>query len=99
MKQMRRVPLLVICSLLSFATSAAAECAWVLWSTRYEMATGKPVAEPTLPEEAYETKSECIEALERDKKDAEARFKQDPNVKWYFACLPDAVDPRVPKAN
>jgi len=99
-----RVAVLVVVGLLTFATSASAECAWVVW------ATGSNV--PPEAVAAYSTVQECAKDLS-DHADA---FKRDgyivhgagPNSHAFhvvkgderhsYLCLPDTVDPRGPKA-
>jgi len=80
--------------LLTSATTAYAECAWVLWSTAMKQSTRY---EQTLPAEAFKTKEDCDRAFKRVTTKEEERRKTDTDTKYFHTCLPDTVDPRGPK--
>src|SRR2546425_2805462 len=90
----RRTILLVALCLLASATTANAECAWVLWSTAMRTSIRY---EHTLPADAYKTKEECDRAYDRRTAKEEERRKRDPDRQYFYICLPDTVDPRGPK--
>ena len=94
-----RIVLAVLCCLVALATSASAECAWVLW------VSGTKSEGRTIPPWAFDSfvqRAACVRAL--DANDVEAKrdgsfslrlnetFIQFSGTTWQ--CLPDTVDPR-----
>jgi hypothetical protein len=78
-------------AVLTLASSAWAECAWVLWSTLMKRST---LFEHTEPANAFKTKAECDRAYARVDAQEEQRRKTDEDTKHFYICLPDTVDPR-----
>ena len=94
LRQTSRVVVGASLALVVFASPAAAECAWVLWST----AMTKSIRyENTLPARGYKTRDECERELDRRQGREEARRREDPDTEYFFLCLPDTIDPRGPK--
>src|SRR5215813_10786997 len=87
---------------LSFATSASAECAWVLWIQ-------KIVPEIWAIQGAHTTAKECDTDLSQladvyskkcykvAKQARTATFEKGDEDRGYFFCLPETMDPRGPK--
>jgi hypothetical protein len=94
MMRLRRATLLVAFSLLTSATTASAECAWVLWM-QVALSTGGP--DQLTPLDAHPSKTVCDQAklqAQRVARDAERKVGVPEPV---LLCLPDTVDPRGPK--
>jgi len=77
----------MFCFLLAFPASAHAECAWVLWGQTVDPWN----ALVALPLGAWTSRGQCEE--ERRKRE---HAPEELRMAGY-TCLPDTVDPRVPK--
>ena len=99
-----RVLLVLVC-MLTTATSAFAECGWVVWSyalekgvERYTIASAHPTMEEcdaALHDAATVLTSKGYEIVGPAKH--AVLGKRGEHEFWRFLCVPDTVDPRGPK--
>jgi len=114
MRNVWRIVALSIC-LAALASSASAECAWVLW--RYELMTlasspSMPSASTWAVDDTADTRARCESLLT----EAGAKSAKEPEVQKVlptgviyqrngvlgarkYKCIPDTVDPRGPKGS
>ncbi len=87
----RRSPCILVttfCCLLAIATSASAECAWVLWTQA--LSPQRIELGPWNPAGGFDQRQECVQEETRILSLAQ---KDSLSTK----CLPETVDPRGPK--
>ena len=99
MKRLRRASVIAALSLLAWALTASAECAWVLWRSE---------ASSLIQLDAFDARPACVRLLDRYQRDGGQTYTHRmsqtqlvvtvPNVAVIeYTCLPDTLDPRGPK--
>jgi hypothetical protein len=108
MMRVRRASAIATLSLLAWAATAYAECAWVLWQQQAEIGPAGSMSSSDwtwLTAEATSTEAECRQLSARfdtslGPKDADGyatATRKGKKVRVRNVCLPDGTDPRGPK--
>jgi hypothetical protein len=106
MRRSRLCAALTLCGLLAFASTAAAECTWVLWSSLASSGgggTGWDIIQAVESRPTCETfvaqKLQSLAKTGADVSGGLVTLKNDDGKTSVlrFLCLPDTIDPRAPK--
>jgi len=92
MMRVRRAVIAAL-SLLAWATTASAECAWVTWLTAVHQTGFRDIT----PIGTSDSKAACEQRVAGIQKSLEATMQERHMVVSAMICLPDTVDPRGPK--
>jgi hypothetical protein len=88
------ISMFTLALVLALATSAHAECAWVLWGSIRFPGDSRSEPHPIL---ARETRDECEQKRGEYWARADDRAAKGGKGQEIFTCFPDTIDPRGPK--
>jgi hypothetical protein len=92
MQLARRISLLLAFSLLTSATTAYAECAWVMWEL------GPVVPQKWEPVTSFRSEQNCVQVRQIMARERYVEpYADSPKTYETLRCLPDSIDPRGPK--
>jgi len=109
MMRLRRASVIATLSLLAWAATASAECAWMLWDGQFSSVLGQAVLWSI--NGTYPTAKDCNDelvryvAVKKERGDevsgprAGIALYKGRDARGYLECLPDTLDARGPKVN
>jgi hypothetical protein len=93
---MRVASLLFVLSLLAWAATAYAECAWVLWRSFITVIDAKPHT-MHWQEDVYDTRVDCVSLLDRmERNTKEPQTSERQSATRRLIRVPGGGDPRTP---